>query len=327
MKSKLGGFLARILISLAFVGGIGYLMRGKLGEATETLKHGVTWGWFFAGIFIFLIAQILMTLRFYLLLKVQKVRVRFVDALDLNFTGLFFNLVLPSAVGGDLAKAFYIAKSCGSKLKATTCIIQDRLVGFVAMASLAGVALLFAGGFLSATDARRMLFGAIAAVAFIVFFFIHKPFAKKFHGLLIFLPHSAKSLLSELYHALHDYRHHKKILIAGLLLSWLGQALFVLLHFCMALGLGVSGSFSYYFIAVPLSCFAAMVPSLGGAGVREAGILFFLSRIMPSEKALALSLLVSAVLYGFSLASGVFYAIRGGLKKNQLAVMEEALQS
>lgn len=327
VKQKAMGLIARIGISALFIGGISYLMRDKLGAAVQTLQHGVIWGWFYAGIGLFFIAQILLTLRFYLLLRVQKIRVRFTDALNLTFTGLFFNLFLPSAIGGDLAKAYYIAQSSGSKLKATTCIIQDRLIGFVSMASLAITALIFSSGFFSKQDVGRMLAAAVVAVAFVVFFFSHKPFARQFSGLLVFIPHSAKGMLSELYHALHDYRHHKKVLLSGLGLSWLAQGLLVILHLFMSFGLGLSGSFGYYFLAVPLSCFVGMVPSIGGVGVREAGILFFLNRIMPAEKALALSLLVSAVIYGFSLASGVVYAIHGGLKKDQLELMEEAIRS
>src|ERR1041385_4779743 len=109
MKQKITGFLFRIGMSLAFIGGISYLMRDKIGLAITTLQHGVSWTWFYAAIAIYFATQILMTTRFYCLLKVQKVKVTFWNAFDLTLTGLFFNLFMPSAVGGDLAKAYYIA--------------------------------------------------------------------------------------------------------------------------------------------------------------------------------------------------------------------------
>ncbi len=317
MKNKFAGFLIRVSISLAFIGGISYLMRDKLGDAAVTLRHGVSWQWFYAGIGIYFLAQFFLSLRFYYLLKVQNVPVRFWDVWQLNFTGLFFNLFLPSAVGGDVAKAYYIAQRSGSTVKATTCVVQDRLVGFVAMLALAVTAVLFSSGMVPAQGVIPLLVAGIFFTGLMIFFFAHKPFARIFRGLLNLVPFpKVRKLLADLYHAIHGYRHHKKILLAGLGLSWISQSIFILLHYLMALALGVSSPLEYYFLVVPISCFISMAPSLGGVGVREAGILFFLNRIMPAEKALALSLLVSAIIYGFSLAGGLVFAVRGGLKKD-----------
>jgi len=316
MKKKIVGFLLRISISLGFIGGISYLMRDKLGEAAATLRHGVDWRWFYAAVVIYLTAQFLLTLRFYFILRVQKVPVRFKDALNLNFTGLFFNLILPSAVGGDFAKAYYIAQASGCSIKATTCVVQDRLVGFVAMVAMAVTSLLFSSGAVPQQGIVPVLISGVLFTAFIIFFFGHKPFARFFRGVLNLIPFpKIRKLLADLYHAIHGYKHHKGVLVSSLLLSWGSQIILVLLHYFMSLALGVNSPLQYYFLAVPISCFISMAPSLGGVGVREAGILFFLNRIMPAEKALALSLLVSAVIYGFSLAGGLVFAVSGGLKK------------
>jgi hypothetical protein len=58
-----------------------------------------------------------------------------------------------------------------------------------------------------------------------------------------------------------------------------------------------------------------MLPSLGGLGVREAGSVYLFSRYMETERALALSLLMDCLIYGFSLLAGAFYAVKGGLKE------------
>jgi len=316
VKKKIVGFLIRISISLGFIAGISYLMRDKLGEAAATLRHGVEWQWFYIAIAIYLAAQIFLSLRFYFILKVQKVPIRFSDALNLNFTGLFFNLILPSAVGGDFAKAYYIAQSSGCSIKATTCVVQDRLVGFVAMVAMAVTSLLFSSGAVPSEGIIPVLISGILFTAFIIFFFGYKPFARSFRGLLNLIPFpKIRKILADLYHAIHGYKHHKGVLVTSLLLSWISQVILVLVHYLMSLALGVNSPLQYYFLAVPISCFISMTPSLGGVGVREAGILFFLNRIMPTEKALALSLLVSAIIYGFSLAGGIVFAISGGLKK------------
>lgn len=319
MKQKLSGVLLRVLISAAFIGGITYFMRDKLGEAADTLRHGVTWGWFAAGILIYMAAQLILSARFYFLLKVQNVPVCYRDAVRLNFTGLFFNLFLPSAVGGDVAKAYYIAQRSSCAVTATTCVVQDRLVGFIAMVIMAVLAVLFSGTLVPAEGIVPLVIGGVFFSIFIVVFFACKPFARLFRGLLNLVPiPKARKMIADFYHAIHGYRNHKGVLMTVLLLSWASQSILVLLHYFMALALNVPSPLSYYFLAVPISCFISMAPSLGGVGVREAGLLFFLNRIMPAEKALALSLLVSAVIYGFSLAGGLVFALGGGLAKKEL---------
>jgi len=64
------------------------------------------------------------------------------------------------------------------------------------------------------------------------------------------------------------------------------------------------------------------VPSIGGLGVREMGMVFFLKNYMPNEKALVLSILLDMIIYGFSLSSGVLFAIKGGLKQKVIHEME-----
>jgi uncharacterized membrane protein YbhN (UPF0104 family) len=62
---------------------------------------------------------------------------------------------------------------------------------------------------------------------------------------------------------------------------------------------------------------------LGGLGVREAGGIYLFSRFMTPEKALALTLLMNLIIYGYSLASGVLFAVKGGLKVKTIHEMEE----
>ena len=65
-----------------------------------------------------------------------------------------------------------------------------------------------------------------------------------------------------------------------------------------------------------------MAPSIGGLGVREASVLYLFGRYLPPERALALTLLMDIVIYSFSIGSGVWYAFRGGLKKQAVDEME-----
>ncbi len=316
-KKILSAFL-RLAVSAACVAGISYVMRDKLQDAVVTLRHGVAWQWFIAAGITFLAAQILLTQRLLVLLRAHQIRMSLSKGLVLNFCGLFFNLFLPSAVGGDIAKGVMIAKCTGKSMGATTSIIQDRLVGFIAMLVLAGAALLISGGLDDGTILKALPVG-VAVAAALIFFLFHKPFARNFKWLLHLAPSTKiKVLLHDLYHAMHEYKNHKMILFQALLLSWGGQLCLVLLYYLVAGSLATWNDPKFYLLAVPASCFISMLPSIGGVGVREAGILFFLSKIMPGEKALAISFLVGLLIYGFSLIGGIIYILQGSLKQDRL---------
>jgi len=318
MQKKIASVVLRIAVSAACVAGISFVMRDKLQDALVTLRHGVAWQWFIAAGFVFLAAQVILTLRLLVLLQAHKIHLTLAKGLTLNFCGLFFNLFLPSAVGGDIAKGVMIAKCTGKSMGATTSIIQDRLVGFIAMLALAGVALFISGGLDDGTILKALPVGLGVAAA-LLFFLFHKPFARNFKWCLHLVPSKKiKTLLNELYHAIHEYKNHKMILFKAVLLSWGGQLCLVVLYYLTAGSLATWNDPGFYLLAVPASCFISMLPSIGGVGVREAGILFFLSKIMPGEKALAISFLVGLLIYGFSLAGGIIYILQGSLKQDKL---------
>ncbi len=306
--------VVKVLVSLGCVAGISFFMKDKLKDAIIILRHGVDWKWFFAANLVYLLAQLLMTQRLRLLLKAQQIQLTFLIAFILNFIGLFFNLFLPSAVGGDIAKGFLIAKHSGQRMGATTAIIQDRLVGFVAMLALALAGLLRLPSLGVDPRVIKIIPFIVAGAAFLISFFFYKPLAEKFKWIWRLIPaHKTRLFFHELYHAIHEYRNHKIVLLKAVCLSWGGQLGLVVLYYLAAGSLGVWNNPEYYFVAVPVSCFICMLPSVGGMGVREAGILFFLNKIMPGEKALAISFLIGLIIYGFSLVGGVIYVFYANL--------------
>jgi uncharacterized protein (TIRG00374 family) len=76
--------------------------------------------------------------RWQLLLEGQSIPTHVKQTLPLTFIGLFFNLAMPGSVGGDVMKAYFIAKEQpGTKLRAATTVLMDRIVGLYAMSVLA----------------------------------------------------------------------------------------------------------------------------------------------------------------------------------------------
>ena len=78
--------------------------------------------------------------RWYILVRALDLPFTFRNACRLGMVGLFYNTFLPGAVGGDLVKAYSIAKGEPKrKASAVATVIADRLLGLFGL-------LLFAGG-------------------------------------------------------------------------------------------------------------------------------------------------------------------------------------
>jgi uncharacterized membrane protein YbhN (UPF0104 family) len=68
--------------------------------------------------------------RWYLLVRALDLPFTFRNAVRLGLVGLFYNTFLPGSVGGDLVKAYFIAKDTpGRRASAVATVIADRLVG------------------------------------------------------------------------------------------------------------------------------------------------------------------------------------------------------
>ncbi len=322
MKSNLGKII-RFAISFGAIGLVLYSVRGKLHESWAILRHDVLWGWFATAIVTYFIALAVLAVRLQWVFRVQNILVTFRESFYLGFVGLFYNLMLPSAVGGDLAKAFYAYKHSGKKIESLTSVLLDRILGFVALIIMAILGLWYFSKEVQSPYVNYSVYGAFGFLTFFAVFFWSKRFAKLFRWALILVPgEKMKNRFREIYHAIYGYRHHRGPVAVAILLSFLGQCLFVTTHYWLALSLGADIIFWKFFILVPVISIVSMAPSLGGLGVREASALYLFSRYLTTERALALTLLVDLLIYIFSIGSGILYAFKGGLGQTDKAEME-----
>ena len=82
-----------------------------------------------AGILFYLLVQTLSAYRWYLLIKPQGIGVSFPKILAYYFLGMYFNFFLPSAIGGDVFKVYYLHKETGRLSASTASVFFDRDIG------------------------------------------------------------------------------------------------------------------------------------------------------------------------------------------------------
>ncbi len=236
------------------------------------------------------------------------------------FEGVFFNLCLPSSIGGDVVKAYRLSNTNRGRLLAGCTILADRLAGVSALGVLAGSAILSLN--LNLSPASTI---AVAAILFASVLLGFRLTIGNLDHFLNLLPatHKIRQFLAQLL----PYQMRPSLMgraVAWSLIVQIGASVSVAL---MARGIGVTLGLGIWFSVVPLIALAIVLPiSINGVGIREGGMALLLSRWgVAGEQAVAIGLLWFLTTIGTGLIGGLLFLLdrqtSGGTKA------EEALRT
>jgi len=113
--------------------------KGKLERGLKSVVRSTQWNWMVAAILIFTPVSFILAWRLRVLLSTQEIDISYRDSLLLTFAGNFFNFTLPGTTGGDLYKAYHIAKRTHKRTEGVTIVILDRVFGLISFLLLAAV--------------------------------------------------------------------------------------------------------------------------------------------------------------------------------------------
>ena len=241
-------------------------------------------------------------------------RVSAQTALAGTFEGMFFNLFLPTIVGGDAVKAVLLARETGAPARATMSVFMERNTGLCALLAVALVA---------AYDAPAVHLFGVSLVALVWLLSLGYVIANvtlmspmAYHlvdRVIAATPLSRmRPRAATLYQAVAPYKAAVPTLAAALVLSLAFQLLVIAVVFLNARALNLVVPISAVAVFVPLVSLAGMVPvSVNGLGVREALYILLFGQIgVTAEVAVSLALLYLAVTVVASLPGGVVYALQ-----------------
>ena len=273
----------RILATLALVG---FVLQRVEWESLVSLLKSLQWQWFAAGQAIAIAIQVVAGIRWSALAR----PIGFIHSTGFFiwrfFEGVFFNLCLPSSIGGDVVKAYRLSDTNSGRLLAGCTILADRLAGVSALGILAGSALL--------SLRLKLSLSSTAVVASLLLVSVLLGFRLTIGNLdrfLDWLPtnHRIRQFLAQLL----PYQVRPSLMgkaVAWSLIVQVGASVSVAL---MARGIGVTLGLGIWFSVVPLIALAIVLPiSINGVGIREGGMVFLLSRWgIAEEQAVAIGLL------------------------------------
>lgn len=256
--------------------------------------------------------------RWWILLRARQFEVSFREAWQLFLIGVFFNYALPGAIGGDVVKAFYIAKDHPKRrMEAVLTVALDRILGLYSMVAMAVMTIFINWERIESSAQLHSM-----AVATIVLFLVMTGFWVtafsrrikrwgKVEGILVRLPLGTRWL--QLYQSAQAYGNARLSLLGVLALSAVVQLLSILFMVMVAHAIGEGDMpLAAYFFAVPLGSIVSSIP-IAPAGLGVGQIAFLVLFQMYSGRP---SLLGQTAITAFQLTSlawgflGAFFYLR-----------------
>lgn len=258
------------------------------------------------------------------LLKADGITVRQTPLVISYLIATFFNVFLPSNVGGDVYRIYDIGKSTEKPVNTFASVFADRLSGFLAL-SVLGLVFAIAGmsliGDYRVLIAPAILFAGVVVVAALL------AQRKIIHRLLALTRldrmKTVRRLNDAFLAAMAAYGARPRVLLSIMAISFCFQFCIIVCVWCLALALRLEIPFFAFCVFVPLISILEAIPiSIYGLGLRDAGYVFFFTRLeQPAEHALSLALLYVAVTLIYSSIGGVLFALRA--KRRQPREVEE----
>lgn len=230
--------------------------------------------------------------------------------------GLFFNCLLPTSVGGDALRIFYLSRRGYELRRLVVTGIVDRLFGLMTLGVLGGLAL--AGTSLWFPHASEIFawVGLLLFALTVAGSATLPALTRTIQRWAVRRPGRRLSERVEYYgESLRTLRAAPRTLIAAFGLSALAHILVTLSYLACGRALIIDFPWQGYFIAAPLVMLFQILPiSLGGLGVRElstVGVLIWLGA--DDAQAVALSLAYLGVVW-LSVLPGLAVAVYKGVR-------------
>ncbi len=290
-RSRTWKVAIRTFLSAIIVGFLVYKISWtSLGRLFSELHLGLV----AAGFIIIQIGQSFSSLRWKMIAKPLGFTDGYGRFRSLFYIGTFFNLFLPTSIGGDAVRAWLLAGGPQHRLAAFSSVIADRVAGVTAMLMMACLATLVPMGDIPwwiPVLPWGILAGLLLTMALL-------PKLKKYSS-------KVQILLIGLGWEQGRWRNWWK----AIGISFIVQGLATLQVICLGYAFSLPVPLAAYLVVVPLVTLMTMLPiTLSGHGIREGSLLVLLAPYgVTTEQAVSLGLLWFILSAGIGLIGGLFY--------------------
>jgi glycosyltransferase 2 family protein len=248
-------------------------------------------------------------LRWQIILEAQNIKRSVLRLTGWYLVGSFFNMFLPTALGGDVARMYQAGKSTRKITDTVVSVMMERIIGCAGLVLLALIALSLPGsalpeGIPAAVAASSVCFVLGLAVIF-------HPVTSRIAVALLHRLRMSKvgEAITTGHHGLWHLARRRRVLLNAFCVTIVFHLIGVFCVYLTGLSLRLDVPFRFYCVAVPIIWTLTMLPvSINGIGVREGGfLLMFGTAGVSGADAVLLSLLTFFQLTVIGLLGGLVY--------------------
>ncbi len=310
LNKKKTFFLIKLLISISLLTFL--LKRTGLDLFLQTLAS-INLELFLLSAMLYIGTQYLSSFRWKVLLIPHKINISTPRLFSLYLVGMFFNNFLPSSVGGDVVRGYYLYRYSGKAKESVTTIFLERYTGLAALLLIGLVSLIFTYSLLESPLVNILILGM--STTFIVGTIIVANSRVK--NLILNLAGKFKitkleRVIVEIYETFRKYKNHKNSFCNAFLLSIIIQVMNVFVYIILSNALDITVPWGYFFFFFPIITVTSMLPiSINGLGIREGITVYLLAQVgVAPPHALSLSLSWFLMVTAISLLGSTVFVFR-----------------
>jgi uncharacterized protein (TIRG00374 family) len=253
-----------------------------------------------------LAAWLINTYKWQVLLGGSATKPSFAELFRLNMIAIFYNLIMPGQVGGEVVKGFRVAHLGVDGKRAAISVVVDRTTSLLALLVLGIAGLALSPSTVSEPDLVPWLISLAALLAGVTVILVTGAGLGRLGKLQSPIRRPVQKLNLHTWH-LDLGSQSWSSLVSSLILAVLFQLAVVLTNYLLCLALDIPVTYiQLLWVVAAVSLLQSLPISVAGLGVREGAYVYLLGlQGIPEPMALALSLLIFATQIIFALVGGL----------------------
>lgn len=312
MKKRIFNFI-RIFVSLALMSFLIYRNRGNFGNVLDTLRT-LDARFLIIAVVLYFIGISFIVFRWGILLKAHGYNISKPFLWQSAFIGWFYNMLLPTGVGGDFYRVYDLRENKGVPINENiSAVVIARIIG-----TFTGITLLIISFFLGMFSyLPKNIVIALVSILGVTLGFFMVLFFPRFFRVDVALRKirffsKIRPKLREFHEILVSYRNRLRFVFTAYVYSLIIQTLFITCYYFISLSMGMNINYSMMVFTLPFASIVTSLPiAIGGMGIRENATVFVLESFGASRAdATLFAFIVLSIILLNALIGGLVYILK-----------------
>lgn len=265
------------------------------------------------------------------LLNAEKIPLDLTKLINLYMVGIAFNHFLPTSMGGDAVKIYYVGRESSNMPGSASAAVMSRITGFFGMLLVAYPTLLIFHDHFTQPVVLLLLLLSIVVLALVTGTFVFAGLFSRFAQAKkiqltfeSFLPTFVRKKLNiggiiekaiDIGNTLIMSAKKPRSMVIATLFGVMFHVVACLNYYSYGLALHISIPFYFYLVAIPLVSLIGFLPiSIGGFGLREGALIFVFSTAhVAAATTLTLAFMMDVQMLFFAAVGGFMYLFMSNL--------------